>query len=386
MHVRLDKTAIAVVVVLATLFIPDGAAGFEGATDLEIDEPVVDRAGVLDGAEKRRLDATLRDHHEATGVQMAVLFIDTTGPLPIEDFSMAAAQNWEGGSAERDDGVLLTFAVDDREHRLELGYGIEPAISDGESRRILDEAIPALRGGDYAGAANQIITDVIDRTDHLDPGGEVTPASRPLGSSATTVIPVLFLLAVALGYFWRRRRGELYADDDFVIHDDPEDDTPLEERNYAAFPIDAVDVAYWVVPTGLVVTALYSGGYWKPLGMFFVALAVLSAVAARHLRTPLFVGGAAVGLFVFTLLPMEWGLESATVDQVVDFFIEIIVYIGIIIAAVIVSILRGGGRTFGRRRRSSGGSFSFGGGSSGSSGGFGGGGGGFGGGGSSSGW
>ena len=132
---RGSKTLFWVCLVLGIFY-----ASYVGAEEIpEIDRPLVDEVGVVSDVQTYVIEEKLRAHHEATGVQMAVLIVESTGGYSIDGFSMRVAEKWEGGSAERDDGVLLTLAVGHRANRLELGYGLEALISDAQAGQILDE-------------------------------------------------------------------------------------------------------------------------------------------------------------------------------------------------------------------------------------------------------
>src|SRR5690606_8884874 len=111
----------------------------------EIDRPVVDLAGVIDPAQEEVVAERLVRHREATGVQMAVLVVQSTAPLEVSDYAQAVFEDWGGGSAERDDGALFVLAIGDRRNRLHLGYGLEPLVSDAASQEMLDDLRPSLR-------------------------------------------------------------------------------------------------------------------------------------------------------------------------------------------------------------------------------------------------
>ncbi len=172
-----------------------------------IDYPVVDEADVLSSEEIDRISTKLYEHHETTGVQMAVLFVETTGDQPIEDFSLAVAEKWEGGHADRDDGVLLTFAIDDRRNRLEIGYGLEDIITDAQAGRMLDGATALLRHERYGDAAEQIVDEVIARTQALKPG-ETRPDVLSSGWIFTSAL-ILFFLGAMQAFFWSASRSTL---------------------------------------------------------------------------------------------------------------------------------------------------------------------------------
>lgn len=87
----------------------------------------------------------------ATGAQLAVAVVESIEPYgSIEQYSIALAEAWGVGSGEEDNGVLLVLAMGERRVRIEVGYGLEGAITDGTAGAILDEAVlPALREGQY---------------------------------------------------------------------------------------------------------------------------------------------------------------------------------------------------------------------------------------------
>ena len=107
----------------------------------EISAPVTDRADVLSPAFEAELGERLRAHHEATGAQLAVLVVATTGQESIEAFALGVASRWQGGAAGDDGGTLFVLAVHDRRMRLETGYGLEDTLTDGRVARILSGAV-----------------------------------------------------------------------------------------------------------------------------------------------------------------------------------------------------------------------------------------------------
>ncbi|MGH9361472.1 MAG: TPM domain-containing protein, partial [Thermoanaerobaculia bacterium] len=99
-----------------------------------------------------RLDAKLAALEKEKGAQMAVLTVESLEGEVLEDYAMRVVETWKLGREKVDDGVLLLIAEQDRKMRLEVGYGLEGALTDLESRQILDQIIrPAFRRGDFAG-------------------------------------------------------------------------------------------------------------------------------------------------------------------------------------------------------------------------------------------
>ena len=89
-----------------------------------------------------------------------MLIVPTTQPEEIEQYSIRVAEAWKIGRKKVDDGALLVVAKNDRKLRIEVGYGLEGALTDVTAKRIIDEIItPKFRNGDFAGG----ISDGVDR-------------------------------------------------------------------------------------------------------------------------------------------------------------------------------------------------------------------------------
>ncbi len=121
---------------------------------------VVDKTATLSSGDIASLDQTLKDFEARKGSQIAVLIVPTTQPETIEQYSLRVAEAWKIGRKKVDDGAILVVAKDDRKLRIEVGYGLEGALTDVTAKRIIDEVIaPKFRGGDFAAG----ISDGVDR-------------------------------------------------------------------------------------------------------------------------------------------------------------------------------------------------------------------------------
>lgn len=170
---------------------------------------VTDQTQTLSQDTAAQLDAKLRAFEERKGVQLAVLIVRSTSPEPIEQYALRVAEQWKLGRQRVDDGALLLVAKDDRTIRIEVGYGIEGALSDVRARRIIDEQItPRLRSGDFDGgitAGLEQMMRVIDGEELPAPTGR----SRQLFDEPGQVWPVIIVVAAALGGVLRRLFGRL---------------------------------------------------------------------------------------------------------------------------------------------------------------------------------
>ena len=106
---------------------------------------VVDQAGMLEPAQRQRLEAVLADYEAKTGSQIAVLLVKSTEPEAIEQYSIRVSEAWKLGRKGVDDGVLLLVARDNpsalRRLRIEAGRGVQGVLTDAQSKRILQDVI-----------------------------------------------------------------------------------------------------------------------------------------------------------------------------------------------------------------------------------------------------
>src|SRR5882757_9395695 len=136
---------------------------------------VVDQTGTLSSGDIASLTQTLKDLQTRKGSQIAVLIVPTTDLESIEQFSIRVAEAWKIGRKKIDDGALLVVAKNDRHLRIEVGYGLEGALTDATTKRITDEDItPKFKSGDFAGGISAGVDRMIRVID-----GEKLPAPEP---------------------------------------------------------------------------------------------------------------------------------------------------------------------------------------------------------------
>ncbi|HSD60573.1 MAG TPA: YgcG family protein, partial [Burkholderiales bacterium] len=113
---------------------------------------VTDLTRTLSGGQQAALERRLAAFEQKKGSQVAVLIVPSTRPETIEQYAIRVAEQWKLGRKGVDDGALLLVAKDDREVRIEVGYGLEGVLPDATAKRIISEVIvPRFRQGDFAG-------------------------------------------------------------------------------------------------------------------------------------------------------------------------------------------------------------------------------------------
>jgi uncharacterized protein len=175
---------------------------------------VVDRTSTLSSSDIASLDQTLKNFEARKGSQVAVLIVPTTQPETIEQYSLRVAEAWKIGRRKIDDGAILVVAKDDRKLRIEVGYGLEGALTDVTSKRIIDEVItPKFRSGDFAGG----ITDGVNRILRVIDGEPLpAPAQRQQQNSGflsniDPFNPFLIVAVIVVGGIFRAIFGRLFG-------------------------------------------------------------------------------------------------------------------------------------------------------------------------------
>lgn len=173
------------------------------------DHYVTDGAGVLSTATRTSLENELRAYETSTGHQIVVWIGRTTGDVPLETWTTQTADRWKIGRRGHDDGAVLFLFMQDHKVRIEVGYGLESALTDAQSYRIIQDVIvPRVRAGDTddavsAGVAAMLNTISPNYKGVTPPPEGVTTASPPtmLGRVVVVLLGAVFVLIFAFLIF-----------------------------------------------------------------------------------------------------------------------------------------------------------------------------------------
>ena len=113
---------------------------------------VVDQAGVLSPAAKRELETALAAHENNTTNQLVIVTTRSLGGKAIEEYSLELGRRWGIGQKGKDNGALLVVAPNDKQVRIEVGYGLEGVLTDALCGIIINRyVIPEFKKGDIEG-------------------------------------------------------------------------------------------------------------------------------------------------------------------------------------------------------------------------------------------
>jgi uncharacterized protein len=160
---------------------------------------VTDPAGRVSGEMVEKLNAKLESYRLRSGNELAVFFPATLDGYSVDDVGFQTARAWKLGAGKNDNGVLLVIAPVERKVRIEVGKGVEGALTDLQSNDIIQKMKPRLRSGEWGLAADEGTDQIIAE---LDSGGaKSAPAGHgaPKPATAGDVIATLVLLAIIFG-------------------------------------------------------------------------------------------------------------------------------------------------------------------------------------------
>jgi uncharacterized protein len=165
---------------------------------------VVDGANLLAPDVRQRLDDKLKAHEDKTSDQVVVATVPSLQDVTIEDFANGLFRHWQLGQKARNNGALLIVAPKERKVRIEVGYGLEGALTDALSKTIITTAIaPKFKTGDFAGGieagVDAMLTILAGDAEEWQRKAEVRSDESTLGEDIAVVIAMIliFLFIVA---------------------------------------------------------------------------------------------------------------------------------------------------------------------------------------------
>lgn len=187
---------------------------------------VNDFANVISNEDEAKMQQQGEALYKACGAQVVVATVGNTDGEDIESYSLELARSWGIGSKNNNDGILLLLSVDDRKVRIEVGYGLEGALPDSKTGRILDTyGIEHFNKNDFSTGLTAVYDSLVNEVyieKNLQPAEGYTPISEVKGSDKDTdigfiVVAVIIIFSFLMS-FRKRRRGKYYSDYDDTYH------------------------------------------------------------------------------------------------------------------------------------------------------------------------
>lgn len=157
---------------------------------------VSDLAQLLSNAQFEKISKRLQTYEYNTGHQAAVALFESIDGRDIEGLSNELFRKWLLGSKEKNDGILLVLALQERKLRIEVGYGLEARLTDAWSSKLIrDRIVPAMKEHDIALALNEFV----DALEMNAKGENITPPDLP--DYRMPGMGIILLVFIAVTFF-----------------------------------------------------------------------------------------------------------------------------------------------------------------------------------------
>jgi uncharacterized protein len=168
---------------------------------------VVDAAGLLTPDQRHALEAKLKAHEDKTSDQVVVATVPNLQGTTIEDYANRLFRAWKLGQAKTNNGVLLLVAPQERKVRIEVGYGLEGALTDAQSRTITASAItPRFKAGDWFGGLDAGVDGILAILARDAQEWQRAPEAKDEAADPVQVAIFVILLLIVVVVAWRMAR------------------------------------------------------------------------------------------------------------------------------------------------------------------------------------
>lgn len=173
---------------------------------------VNDFAGLYSATFKTNLESKLSEFNKSTGNEISVVTIQSLEGGDIESYAVTLFEKWKIGEKGKDNGLLLLISKVDRKIKIEVGYGLEPYITDGRAGEIIRNQIaPEFKKENYESGTQAAVDQIITYINNNDiaPVTNTSNNESGVGSDAivTIGIVVFYILATYLGGFLGRSKA-----------------------------------------------------------------------------------------------------------------------------------------------------------------------------------
>ena len=157
-----------------------------------------DEPGLLSRDERAAIEDSLMKF-DRQGVEIGVAIFSTIHGDPIEDVSLALAEKWRPGREDRDNGLLVVVALEERSTRIEVGYGLEGLIPDAVAGRVIQyDMTPAFREGRFGDGIARAVSNLARAA-----RGEAIP--EPQQVTLPSWLPIVFIIIMLIVMISARR-------------------------------------------------------------------------------------------------------------------------------------------------------------------------------------
>ena len=163
---------------------------------------VNDYAEIISPAVETKLETRLESFTASTGNELAVVTLKSLEGDTVENTAVALFEQWGIGQKDKDNGVLLLVVPNERELKIEVGYSLEPVLTDSRAGTIIRDVItPKFKENDYDSG----ITDGVEAILAVLAGQEITQSAGTNNYDGGRVVLIIFIMVITFIWLMRRR-------------------------------------------------------------------------------------------------------------------------------------------------------------------------------------
>ncbi len=154
---------------------------------------VTDTAHLIDLETQAQINSQITFIEQNTSVEIAVLTVDDLSGLDIETYAVEVFEKWKIGKRDLDNGILILVSKNDRQVRIEVGYGLEDEIPDLVANDIIENhMVPEFKKGNFGSGISRAVNQIATRV------GSSPPSINPSYSGSDSDSPIAFICCISL--------------------------------------------------------------------------------------------------------------------------------------------------------------------------------------------
>lgn len=173
------------------------AGGFAQDYPAKPNTLVNDYTGTLSEVQKQQLEQKLVAFDDSTSTQISIAIIKSVGQYDINEYALGLGRSWGVGGAKKNNGVIIVVSLGDRKISMQTGYGLEGALPDIITKRIIENEIkPYFKEGDYYGGLDAGTTAIIKYTKGEYKNDNPKAAKKDNGSAIFIILVIIIVIII----------------------------------------------------------------------------------------------------------------------------------------------------------------------------------------------
>jgi uncharacterized protein len=173
------------------------AGGFAQDYPAKPNTLVNDYTGTLSEVQKQQLEHKLVAFDDSTSTQISIAIIKSVGQYDINEYALGLGRSWGVGGAKKNNGVIIVVSLGDRKISMQTGYGLEGALPDIITKRIIENEIkPYFKEGDYYGGLDAGTTAIIKYTKGEYKNDNPKAAKKDNGSAIFIILVIIIVIII----------------------------------------------------------------------------------------------------------------------------------------------------------------------------------------------